>query len=136
MPYRSKPTKTQASSLVFALFCGIAILFAAGCNTTSTSSSSPTNKPFSVELGTSSIQVLLDYGKPQEIKQMEMDGAILEVWVYKFTREREIFMSIEEQALLDEHPTFEPTVEKSVETIEVIFDNERVVTWSRKEKQY
>ena len=111
-----------------------------GCSTVT---SGVSQEPIEITVGMSSLDVLLQLGKPSRVKEREVDGALLEVWIYNITRHSHVDMRqtgtrevpyidpITGQHRMVSEPELMPEITKFIETTEIFFDNERVVTWNQ-----
>lgn len=118
----------------------LALVLLNGCSTVT---SGVSKEPVEITVGMSSMDVLLQLGEPTKVKEMEVDGALLEVWVYDITRHSRVDMRqtdtievpyvhpLTGQHQMIEVPELMPEITKVIETTEIVFDNERVVTWKQ-----
>jgi len=134
--------KIPLNPLLLALLISLPTTFFVGCNTVTTSGAAA--EPVEIKLGMSSVEVLAELGKPAEVKDLERDGALLEVWVYKYTRQSQVDMKqtgtydvpyidpITGRQRMIQEPTLMPEITKVLDTFEIVFANEQVVSWNQK----
>ena len=123
----------------------LTLIFLNACETTSASDNARVLKePVKIYAGMSSTEVLSQLGEPIRERQMEIDGALVKAWFYKFispgdvgvrftgTREVPEYNPYTGELRMVQESIYTPETTEIIETIEIFFENERIVYWDQK----
>lgn len=136
--------KTSIKTVCALALGALVFLLLNGCETTS---AEDLRGPVEITVGMSSADVLLRLGEPSRVKEREIDGNLLEVWAYDYTRQNYVELRqtgtrevpyidpITGQMRMVPEPELMPEITRIIDTIEIFFDQERVVTWDQRRKQ-